>query len=65
MASIGYDPNVLAAQEQRVPPTLRSDPLAKGIRQITSALFPSVDRPAIESADNSRALFKLPKFKMG
>jgi len=64
---IDHDPAVLAAQEQRVPVTLRADKFARGIRQILGTLLPGMERLApVESGQSSgRSLLKLPKLKFG
>jgi cellulose biosynthesis protein BcsQ len=66
IAVIDADPNVLSAQEQRVPAVLRSEKLSKGLRQIIGALFPGMDRAAAQAPqDTGRSVFKLPKLRFG
>ena len=62
---IEQDPAVLLAQEQRVPPILRSEKLTRGIRQIIGSLFPGMERSLAETQTESRSLLRLPKFKFG
>jgi cellulose biosynthesis protein BcsQ len=66
-AAIEYDPNVQAAQDQRVPVVTRSEKMARGARQIISNLFPGMDR-TLEQTENDnggKSLFRLPKFRLG
>jgi Flp pilus assembly CpaE family ATPase len=65
IAVIEHDPAVLSAQEQRTPPVLRSEKLARGIRQIIGSLFPGMERTLAETQSDSRSVFRLPKFKLG
>ncbi len=65
VAVIEHDPTVLQAQEQRVPPVLRSEKLACGIRQVIGALFPGMERTLAESQPESRSVFRLPKLRLG
>lgn len=62
---IEHDPAVLLAQEQRVPPILRSEKLARGIRQVIGSLFPGMERTLAETQTESRSLLRLPKFRLG
>ncbi len=62
---IEHDPAVLLAQEQRVPPILRSEKLARGIRQVIGSLFPGMERTLAETQTESRSLLRLPKFRFG
>ena len=62
---IEQDPAVLLAQEQRVPPILRSEKLARGIRQVIGSLFPGMERTLAETPTESRSLLRLPKFRLG
>jgi len=64
IAVIEHDPAVLVAQEQRTPPVLRSEKLARGIRQIIGSLFPGMERTLAETQTDSRSVFRLPKFKL-
>ena len=65
IAVIEHDPAVLQAQEQRVPPVLRSEKLARGVRQIIGSLFPGMERTLAETQPESRSVFRMPKFKLG
>ena len=65
IAVIDADPNVLAAQEQRIPAVLRSEKLSKGLRQIIGALFPGMERAASAPQDSGRSVFKLPRLRFG
>jgi cellulose biosynthesis protein BcsQ len=65
IAVIDADPNVLAAQEQRLPAVLRSEKLSKGLRQIIGALFPGMERASSVSQDDGRSVFRLPKLRFG
>jgi len=65
IAVIDADPNVLAAQEQRIPAVLRSEKLSKGLRQIISALFPGMERATNSPKDDGRSVFKLPRLRFG
>lgn len=65
IAVIDADPNVLAAQEQRLPAVLRSEKLSKGLRQIIGALFPGMERAASAPQDSGRSIFRLPKLRFG
>lgn len=65
IAVIDADPNVLAAQEQRLPAVLRSEKLSKGLRQIIGALFPGMERAASAPQDSGRSVFRLPKLRFG
>lgn len=62
---IEHDPAVLSAQEQRVPPVLRSEKLARGIRQVIGSLFPGMERTLAETQTESRSLLRLPRLKFG
>lgn len=62
---IETDPAVLLAQEQRVPASLRSEKLARGIRQVIGSLFPGMERTLAETPTESRSLLRLPKFRLG
>ena len=62
---IEQDPAVLLAQEQRVPPILRSEKLTRGIRQIIGSLFPGMERTLSETQTESRSLLRLPKLRFG
>jgi MinD-like ATPase involved in chromosome partitioning or flagellar assembly len=62
---IESDPTVLSAQEQRVPASLRSEKLARGIRQVIGSLFPGMERTLAETPTESRSLLRLPKFRLG
>jgi Flp pilus assembly CpaE family ATPase len=62
---IEHDPAVLSAQEQRVPPCLRSEKLARGLRQVIGHLFPGMDRSLAETQSESRSILRLPKFRFG
>ena len=65
IAVIERDDAVLLAQEQRIPPILRSEKLARGIRQIIGSLFPGMERTLAEAQPESRSILRLPKFKLG
>jgi len=65
IAVIERDDAVLLAQEQRIPPILRSEKLGRGIRQIVGSLFPGMERTLAETQTDSRSVFRLPKFKLG
>jgi cellulose biosynthesis protein BcsQ len=62
---IEQDPAVLLAQEQRVPPILRSEKLARGIRQIVASLFPGMERNLSGEQPETRSLLRLPKLRFG
>jgi Flp pilus assembly CpaE family ATPase len=62
---IEADPAVLSAQEQRVPASLRSEKLARGLRQVIGSLFPGMERTLTEASTESRSLLRLPKFRFG
>lgn len=67
-AVIEHDPNVLVAQNQRVPAVTRSDKLSRGVRQVISNLFPGMERSLGESEANGngkKATLRLPKFRFG
>ncbi len=65
-AVIEHDPNVQLAQDQRVPPVLRSEKLARGVRQVIGTLFPGMER-AIQQTEpqSAKSVLRLPKFKFG
>jgi MinD-like ATPase involved in chromosome partitioning or flagellar assembly len=62
---IEADPAVLLAQEQRVPASLRSEKLARGLRQVIGSLFPGMERTLAETQTESRSLLRLPKLRFG
>jgi cellulose biosynthesis protein BcsQ len=66
-AVIEHDPNVQMAQDQRIPPVLRSESLARGVRQVIGTLFPGMERAVqmTPEAQNSKSFLRLPKFKLG
>lgn len=67
-AVIEHDPNVLAAQNQRVPVVTRSEKMSRGVRQIIGNLFPGTENALAQSQENSnggKSLFRLPKFRFG
>jgi len=66
-AVIEYDPQIQMAQDQRVAPVLRSEKLARGVRQVIGTLFPGMER-AVQmppESQGSKSLLRLPKFKLG
>lgn len=67
-AVIEHDPNILAAQNQRVPAVTRSEKLTRGVRQIISNLFPGMENTLSQAQDNnngSKSVFRMPKFRLG
>lgn len=64
-AVIEYDPAILAAQDQRIPAILRSEKLAKGVRQVIGTLFPGMERAIQQESQGAKSVFRLPKFKFG
>ena len=65
-AVIEHDPNIQTAQDQRIAPILRSEKLARGVRQLISTLFPGMER-AIQQTEtqSTKSFLRLPKFKFG
>ena len=65
-AVIEHDPNIQTAQDQRIAPILRSEKLARGVRQLISTLFPGMER-AVQQAEpqGTKSVLRLPKFKFG
>ncbi|PKO11522.1 MAG: hypothetical protein CVU39_28845, partial [Chloroflexi bacterium HGW-Chloroflexi-10] len=67
-AVIEHDPNILAAQNQRVPAVTRSEKLTRGVRQIISNLFPGMENTLSQAQENnngSKSVFRMPKFRLG
>jgi cellulose biosynthesis protein BcsQ len=66
VAVIEHDPAIQTAQDQRLPPILRSEKLARGVRQVIGTLFPGMER-AIQPTEpqGSKSVLRLPKFKFG
>jgi cellulose biosynthesis protein BcsQ len=67
-AVIEHDPNILAAQNQRVPAVTRSEKLMRGVRQIISNLFPGMENTLSQTQENnngSKSVFRMPKFRLG
>jgi cellulose biosynthesis protein BcsQ len=66
-AVIEHDPQVQMAQDQRVPPVLRSEKLSRGVRQVIGTLFPGMERAVQMSPETqgSKSFLRLPKFKLG
>jgi len=67
-AVIEHDPNVLAAQNQRVPVVTRSEKMARGVRQIIGNLFPGTENALAQSQGsngNGQSFFRLPKIRFG
>lgn len=66
-AVIEHDPNILVAQNQRVPAVTRSEKLTRGVRQVISNLFPGMERALGESeaSNGKKPTLRLPKFRFG